>query len=162
MKTHQQILDRMEAVKEVDWMGTQRSDLVQHLPFALAKPFLKGDVTEDQWIERTKDVMTPMDSIKDYLPFAWDKANNGRGLSAGRSLEHILTWLWLEGYDRLVKEHFNEYDAYGKKQLVIASLLVNFDWQKADDGVWDGISDSEKAHQIDHAGAIAHHAEKET
>ncbi len=165
MKTHQEILARIEEVADHDWMGTQTNDLIVHLPFALAKQYLKDDATEDAW-NRMDKPMAPMDAIKDYLPFAWDKANNCRGLSAGRSLEHIMTWLWLEGYDKLVAEHFKTYDMYGKLQLVIASSLVNFDWAAHDNKRWandedgPGIDEGTREERVFYAQAIAHHAEK--
>ena len=31
------------------------------------------------------------------MTFAWDKANNERNLSAGRSINHFEVWLWLLG-----------------------------------------------------------------
>lgn len=168
MKTDQEILARIEEVEKADWMGTQRGDLVVRLPYALAKQYLRedGDMDEAKWDAGRAELLAPMDLIKDYLPFAWDKANNCRGLSAGRSLEHILTWLWLEGYDKLVAEHFQHYEAYGKLQLVVASELVNLDWSKLDDGRWannedgDGLSKEALEERIFYAKAIAHHAEK--
>lgn len=168
MKTDQEILARIEEVEHDDWMGTQRGDLVVRLPWALAKPYLREDTELDEakWEQGRKELLAPMDLIKDYLPFAWDKANNCRGLSAGRSLEHIKTWLWLEGYDKLVKDHFETYDMYGKLQLVVASSLVNFDWAAADNKRWandedgDGLPEGAREERIFYAQAIAHHAEK--
>ncbi len=168
MKTDQEILARIEEVADKDWMGTQRGDLVVRLPYDLAKQYLRDDANmdADKWNTAVKELQAPMDLIKDYLEFAWDKANNCRGLSAGRSLEHILTWLWLEGYDKLVKEHFETYDMYGKLQLVIASSLVNFDWAAHDNKRWandedgPGIDEGTREERIFYAQAVAHHAEK--
>jgi hypothetical protein len=135
-RSPQEILSRIESVKDDDWMGTQVNDLLFYLPFAEARPHLKEGVTADQWAEATSDVKPALDAARDYLDFAWDKANNCRGLSAGRSLDHMKAWLWLAGYDKLVDEHFGDYEHYGKFQLVIASELTGFDWRAHDNGEW--------------------------
>ena len=33
--------------------------------------------------------------IKEYLPFTWEKANNCRGLSAMRSMQHFRNWFYM-------------------------------------------------------------------
>lgn len=134
--TPEQIVARIEAVKEDDFFGAQVSDLLGRLPYELAKPYLKHGVTVQEF-EAAVDLLTgPLAACKDYLPFAWDKANNCRGLSAGRSLHHMSAWLFLAGYGALVDEHFQDYSHYGKKQLVMASLLCDFDWTEHDDKKW--------------------------
>lgn len=134
LKTPQEIKDRIEFVAQDDWMGTQRSDLIDYLPFADAKEFLKPEVTEEKWAARP--IKSPMEEIAAYLPFAWGKANDCRGLSAGRSLDHIKAWLWLSGYGVIVDRHFQSYTHYGKFQLVIASAICGFDFAAVDDGRW--------------------------
>ena len=139
-KTPTEIKARIERIKGGDWMGTQQSDLIDYLPFEDAKPFLKDGVTASEWDERK--VLPGLDAAKEYLSFAWDKANNCRGLSAGRSLDHLKAWLWIAGHGNIVDEHFSNYDHYGKFQLVIASELTGFDWGAADSGEWVGDEDS--------------------
>lgn len=69
-----------------DFAGVRRGDLIEFLPYEDAKAFLREGITEDEW----KDAQKPatMEAIKaavtDYMPFAWEKANNCRGLSAVR------------------------------------------------------------------------------
>lgn len=136
MRTPEQIKARIAEVKENDWLGTQVGDLVGMLPYEHAKPYLRDEITEEEWDETLRKA-DPLKSIKNYLPFAWDKANNCRGISAGRSLEHIKTWLWLAGYNsETISNFFDDYSYYGKEQLVIASILVDFDWHEQDNGQW--------------------------
>lgn len=135
-RTHDEIIARLHAVKDSDWLGTQSNDLLVRLPFELAQPFLKaGAKIEDFANGWPFDDVDPMARAKDYLPFAWDKANNCRGISAGRSIEHFMTWLWLAGKDKQVAL-LNNYDHYGKPQLVMVSVMCDFDWRKADNGEW--------------------------
>lgn len=128
----EEILVRIKAVEADDWMGTQRSDLLGYLPFEAAKPFLKPEATAEDWTVTTID---PISKIVDYLPFAWGKASDCRGLSAGRSLDHMKAWLWLAGLDVLLP-HLDHYTHYGKAQLVMCSALVGFDWRPHDVGGW--------------------------
>ena len=69
------------------------------------------------------------------MGFAWDKANNRRGLSSGRSIDHMRTWLWLDGKDDLA-EQIEDYEYYGKPQLVAVCNEYGIDWKQYDDGEW--------------------------
>lgn len=122
MRTQEEILARLSV--EDDIFGTVREDLVDFLNFDNAKPFLVEGAPEADWNEYQKH--DPLKEIADYLPFAWDKANNCRGLSAARSIAHFKNWLWLANRDDLV-EKLEDYEYYGKPQLVMLSKLVGFD-----------------------------------
>ena len=114
MRTNDEILARIEAVKANDWMGTQISDLVVRLPFAKALPYLKPEVKEDDWEVMPRDRETVLAEMLDYMPFAWDKANNERGVSASRSMNHYSAWVWLAGDDL---GDLTQYQFYGKDNL---------------------------------------------
>ena len=131
-RTHEEIVARIHAVEKDDWMGTQTSDLLVRLPFELAKPFLKPEATSEGW---TIDEQDPMQRAKDYLEFAWGKANDCRGLSASRSIDHFRAWLWLAGKDKQLAE-LSGYERYGKPQLVMVSAMCDFDWRAHDSGDW--------------------------
>src|ERR1700678_953385 len=99
MRTTTEIIQHIANLENEDVFGFQRRDLLRFLSFSDAKPFLNANATEDKW---TTDPLTHdfvVSEIHDYMPFAWDKANNCRGLSAGRSVEHMKAWLWLLGDD---------------------------------------------------------------
>jgi len=74
-------------------------------------------------------------AIRGYMEFAWDKANNRRGISAMRSLAHMSAWLWIDGKDELALS-INEYNYYGKPQLVEICEVYGIDWKALDDGEW--------------------------
>lgn len=116
--------------------GTVIDALASVLDFEHVKEFLKDDAKESDWTqatERTKEAL--LAEVCDYLPFAWDKANGCRGLSAGRSLEHFWAWFWLMGDDELCAT-LEDYTHYGKPQLVVISEKVGFDWRAHDDNRW--------------------------
>lgn len=170
MKTTEQILARIKEVEPEDWFGCfERIDLAARLPYEAAKTteYVSAEATAEKWAEMQAGLLSPLDTVKDYLPFAWDKANNCRGLSAGRSISHLRAWLWLAGYGKLVDEHFCEYNRYGKKLLVVASLLCGFDWKQHDNGDWvndEGgtpLSKSSLEREIDSATQIASAAVRE-
>lgn len=153
-RSAEEIVARLDSLQGYsDFFGVQSNDLLTYLPYEHAKPFLKDGTNSDSFENAISDSRRkgPLAELKEYLDFAWDKANNCRGLSAGRSLDHIKTWLWLAGFD--VDSHFEDYNCYGKKQLVMASLMVDFDWRAHDDGRWtNGESEpsiSEKAIQAE-------------
>src|SRR5437868_5847572 len=96
MRTKEEILARVRSVS--DLFGTQVADLVEYLPFEAAKEFLNDDYKrkveagEEKWEMRSD----PKAEILDYLEFAYGKAEDQRGLSAGRSMLHFKTWIWLD------------------------------------------------------------------
>lgn len=139
MKTQEEIVARIEelsASKTQDFLGFQTSDLLEFLEFENAKPFLIDDATEEKWAEvqkpHTREAV--IKEIKDYMPFAWGKANDCRGLSAARSLEHMKAWFWLLGEEIDVDSHTH----YGKPQLVAICERpeIDVDWRELDDGCW--------------------------
>ena len=125
MKTQQEILDRIEEVKDADFFGAIRSDLIGFLSFDSAKSFLKEDVTNDDWTPKTADRESILKEMHDYMDFAWSKANDNRGLSAGRSLMHMQAWLWLLGEDQAIND-IDDYTHYGKPQL--RAICEHFGW----------------------------------
>ena len=73
--------------------------------------------------------------ILSYLEFAWDKANNKRGLSAGRSIAHFSALTWLIGDDDAAAflANDNHYAPYGKPMLQYLSDRYGYTGE-GDDG----------------------------
>lgn len=146
MKTPEEIVARIREVEKSDIFGTATSDLLEYLPFEQAKPWLQDSVTSDEW-DKVRAAQTPAQHIVDYLSFAWEKANDCRGLSANRSLMHFEAWLWLDGRGAVADRLFDDYAYYGKPSLVLVSELYGFDWKAHDNGKWvsreneDGVPD---------------------
>lgn len=137
-RTQDEILNKMKEVEENDFFGTQREDLAMYLTYENAKKLnlLNDNATEESWNSPGVN-NDPVEELKDYMGFAWDKANNFRGLSAARSMDHMRTWLWLDGQDEFLKEHGNlgDWEYYGKDILVDICKLYGIDHTKYDDGV---------------------------
>lgn len=136
-RTDAEIVERIRNRRGADFFGFETSDLVMTLPFEAAREFLKPDAAAEAWdsdresAERT----AVLDRMRQYLPFAWDKANGCRGLSAARSLSHFAAWLWLVG-ETAAADALANYDRYGKPQLAAVSDWLGFDWRAHDNGAW--------------------------
>ncbi len=133
MRTQDEIVARIRDRKEHDFLGFEVSEYIDYLDYAHAKEFLKDDTTEERWEKVRKGTKTPAEAIKGYMPFAWDKANNCRGISAGRSIQHMVAWLWLDGKDW---PEIEDYEYYGKPQLVRICKEYDIDWRALDDDRW--------------------------
>ena len=131
MRTDQEIIERINSVKEGDWLGTQQSDLIACLSFGAARPYLKDGVTEDEWKPLARDRDSVITRMLDYMPFAWDKANNERGLSAGRSMDHYQSWVWLAGDDL---GDLTRCQYYGKENLCRICEKYGWDAKQWDNG----------------------------
>lgn len=131
-RTQDEIVARIRGVEPRDIFGFERGDLLEYLDWEHAKEFLNLDARAEDF--KITDV-EPAAKIERYLPFAWDKANNCRGISANRSMCHMAAWLWLDGHDRMADE-VHDYNFYGKPHLVRISELYGVDWKELDDGEW--------------------------
>lgn len=142
MRTDAEILARIEEVKASagDFLGTQQMGLIEYLSFDAAQPFLEEGVTADDWELTPRNEDAVRARMLAYMPFAWDKANNCRGISAGRSLDHMSTWLWMLGRDDAAAQVL-EYDLYGKPWLRAICEAFEWDWRQWDDGRWRNAED---------------------
>lgn len=132
MKSAQQIKDQFEKWKD-EFLSFRAGDILKALSLEDVRPYLKDDF-DGEWTQLKTDEDVKA-KILDYLPFAWEKANGCRGLSAGRSISHISAWLWLLGHDDLAEE-IEDYSMYGKPQLVKVSEMFGFDWRAHDNNSW--------------------------
>lgn len=151
MRTDNEILERARAEKDTDLFGFGLGDLVYRLPFDIAKEFLKDDARQEDWEASDRNPDAVRAELVDYMEFAWDKANNRRGLSAWRSLCHMKAWLWLMGEDAFLESlNIDGYSHYGKPQLAAICDHLNIDWRQWDDDRWtnEEMNDGVPADQI--------------
>jgi hypothetical protein len=117
MRTPQEIVDRIKKVQPDDMFGFQLGDLLPYLPWEQAKEFLNEEGKKEfeggkwKYEEPTKENITKV--VREYMEFALGKAENHRGLSAGRSIEHFKAWIWLLGDEDYGAINWDEYENYG-------------------------------------------------
>ena len=133
MRTDDEILARIEARKEEDFFGFELTDLLIRLPFEKARPYVSDEITEAGWTTLPRDRDSVLKEMHEYMSFAWDKANNCRSLSAGRSMCHYMAWVWLVG-DEEVFGDLTDYQYYGKDNLVKICNHYGWDSSQWDDG----------------------------
>lgn len=133
MRTQDEIIARIEARKNDDMFGFEWPYYLGSLSFEAARPYLKPDATPDYW-PPIKDVAAIRQEAIDYLPFAWEKANKCRGISANRSVMHYQAWLWLLGED-WGDALMDDYEFYGKPQLERITRFFGLDPKTWDDGI---------------------------
>lgn len=132
MRTQQQILARITERRNGDPLGFEWPLYLDALTFDNARSFLKPEATEADWKQNTEDEIR-QEAI-DYMDFAWEKANNCRGISANRSIMHYQAWLWLLGED-WGDSLMDDYEFYGKPQLEKICTYFGLDPKKWDDGI---------------------------
>lgn len=131
MRTDDEILARIAEVAGRDFFGFERNDLITRLPFEKATAFLKAGAPADKWNQEPRDRDAVIAEMLGYMPFAWEKANNERGISASRSMSHFNAWTWLAGDDF---DDLTEYEFYGKDNLVMLCEKYGWDAKQWDDG----------------------------
>lgn len=138
MRTHEEIVKRIRDRQNEDILGWETQCYLMALPFELAKEFLSEGATEDQWTHLIQSDEILREQMIEYMPFAWGKANDQRGLSANRSIMHYQAWLWLagvDGLDDMSNPTWGEYEYYGKPQLQWICRYLGLDPEQWDDGV---------------------------
>ncbi len=117
-RTPSAIVARYQAVKGDDVFGFKADVLFSSLAFEHAAPFLKPTVTPDEWEAPTLDADVLRQQAVDYLAFAFGKAADHRGLSAGRSVDKLTEYAWLLGSDEVVAAMDDApYPQYGVPKL---------------------------------------------
>lgn len=132
MKTSEEILKRIKDIEKDDAFGFQRGDLIFKLPFKMAKEFLKPEAKEEDYNQEPCDRDSIVAGMLDYMPFAWEKANDCRGLSASRSMSHYAAWTWLVGEDF---GDLLDYEHYGKENLIRICDHYGWDHKQWDDDI---------------------------
>lgn len=118
MKTQQDIVDRLktDSGQMFDFFP---EIAINFLTFEQAKPSLnqeKLDTEEGKELEKSWSVAPLTEEhvlaeLKDYMSFAWDKAQDHRGLSASRSTSKMEAWCWL--LDREKEIDWDNHENYG-------------------------------------------------
>lgn len=131
-RTDDEILNRISVVTDRDFFGYEVFDLAMCLEFEKIRQFIPASVLPNDWEVVSREPAAVISMMRDYMPFAWDKANNCRGLSAWYSMSHYSAWTWLAG-DNL-GDLFNS-RLNVKDNLVLICNYYGWDSSEWDDGV---------------------------
>jgi hypothetical protein len=125
IRTEKEILDKFNTVS--DLFSIQKKDLLDFLPFDIVKPFL-----EDEYVKKVESGeehwgtnISPKSRILEYLPFAYEKAEGLKGMSAARCLLHFKSWIWLDNNDfyNQISHDLDNYQNYG---IDVINRIANF------------------------------------
>lgn len=134
IRTTEEIKNKMKEGFSTDFFGFGVQDIAEALLFEdikemLTDEFLNKPNAKEIWEEgRVKTRQDVVNRMKNYLDFAWHKANSERGLSADRSIQHYIAWAWLiddQLYNKLVDMYETEYGEYGKNILSYIEEWLN-------------------------------------
>lgn len=127
LKSQQQIIDKIKGEK--DFFGFTTEVLVFFLDAENAKEFFDEQKDFSDWKPDLPDKATVIEKMREYMDFAWEKAIDERGLSAGRSVRKFQTWLWLLDDAETLEfaEDDDNYSPYGKPILKCISEKYGFD-----------------------------------
>lgn len=140
LRTAEEIAERFLAVKDhEDFFGVYQGRLSDVISFEDAKRLLPNvfdydkegarEAWEKDQIEYTRENIIA--EINNYMPFAIMKAEDERGLSANRSLNHFeaLIWLIKENTGEL-EDLFKDYREYGMPMLKLICKRFGFDFEE--------------------------------
>lgn len=145
MRTQEEIAARIKSKQDSDIFGWETNDLLECLDTDHFRPFAKADADLSEWTPESSEVADVRSRLIDYMPFAWEKANDCRGLSANRSVMHMQAWLWLMGEGELLDRVENqiEYRQYGKPILTAICEHLGVDWRQWDNDRWTDYEDDD-------------------
>lgn len=132
--TQEELLARINDRMGRDMFGFEWPEYLMYLSSDNAKPFLRPDAESEpeKWSRESI-----IERMRDYLPFAFEKANGERSISATRSVMHYVAWTWLCG-DREFSEAIESaaeenYAPYGKPVLRMIAEHYGWDWRSLDE-----------------------------
>lgn len=139
IRTQQEILACIEAYKDSIDHPALADALVVFLTYENAFSWAPDTIafsSKAEWDAMRASGCTPLETIKNYLPLAWYESNSRYDFGVQRSIDRLIAGLWMAGYNDDVLYMFEDYQYYGKPQLVFCSTLVGFDWRAHDNAHW--------------------------
>ena len=137
MRTQEEIVERYQQRRVKDLLGFEVGEYIHYLDYEHAKPYLIKGTAAEEW--KPLPLKAVVSRMREYMSFAWSKANNCRGISANRSILHFIAWIWLSGDDAFSNEIDRDlehnYFWYGKPILVKICEHYGWDSRQWDDGV---------------------------
>jgi hypothetical protein len=140
LRSPQEILQRYLSRRATDPLGFEVGEYLPYMSFRDAQsaeifsPEMPEETFNSARAEYSHEKL--LEEMQRYMPFAWEKANGCRGISANRSVDHYIAWIWLMGDDAFLTElEAIPYQHYGKEILV--AICQHYGWDSAqwDDGI---------------------------
>lgn len=132
LRTQEQIANYIQKNRDSheDVFGFMAEVLIGYLDFAHAKPFLKPEAKPEDWKTDPLTREHVIETMRDYMSFAWQKCEDHRGISAGRSVQKMQAWCWVLGEDHLID--WEEFAQYGAPILLAVSQRYGFEIPTSD------------------------------
>lgn len=121
MRTQEEIVARIAQTAKADVFGFGIEVLIGSLEYERAMAYIKEGVTREEWgVGVCSDDSKALQEARDYLTFAWGKAQDHRGISATRSITKLSAYAWLLGMDGVIQRiEAAPYAQYGAPKLRI-------------------------------------------
>lgn len=113
--------------------GRDLGRVIRYIKFNDIKDLLKDDVDESEWNKTILDFTEEnvLNQLSDDLEFAFEKALNKRGLSAGIMYETIKTYMYILEDEELLD--FSDYAQYGLPLFKAVAVKYDFENPIGDD-----------------------------
>jgi len=119
LPTKDEVDKRYEARRPRDILGFEVDEYLPYMSIRGLRAIADADVTDDTLVGFQKELNREsiIGGMGVYMAFAIEKAENMRGISANRSIEHYIAWTWLAGdkdfSSKIMDLYAHEYSAYG-------------------------------------------------
>jgi hypothetical protein len=117
MRTSEEIAARIQERMKLDPIfGWEPQFLVVYLSSDRAKALFPS-LDIDEWEPCSLEPDSIREEMRNYIPFAWEKIQDERGISASRSMAHFSVWVWLLGDDLGELTTYTDYGAENLRKI---------------------------------------------
>jgi hypothetical protein len=126
-RTEAEVVERIKTTDSDDPLGFEIDVLLRHVSARVhIREFGSNALHLRDWEPLPLHVESVMAELGEYMPFAWSKVIDHRGLSANRSVSKTRAWVWLLGLDDLLALYEDtDYPQYGAPQLAVVCRALN-------------------------------------
>ncbi len=95
--TQHEIIERIGQIKKADIFGEYVAAIIYYLDYDHAKPYLKDEVTQEEWQKYSDKDRHLREDVQHYLDWWKQKVEDGRGISVHRGRAQMVNRLFLAG-----------------------------------------------------------------